>query len=58
MSDQVSEMIKTAGETGVDMTTDLANQIIVEGAVPAGWELSIVYFTFNFNLKITLLHVY
>ena len=54
----MSEMIKTAGETGVDMTTDLANQIIVEGAVPAGWELSIVYFTFNFNLKITLLHVY
>ena len=40
------------------MTTDLANQITVEGAVPAGWELSIVYFTFNFNLKITLLHVY
>ena len=35
------------------MTTDLANQITVEGAVPAGWELSNVYFTFNFNLKIT-----
>ena len=35
----VSEMVKAAGETG-DMVTDLVNQIIVEGAIPAKWECS------------------
>ena len=36
----VSEMVKAAGETGADMVTDLVNQIIVEGAIPAKWECS------------------
>lgn len=26
-------------ETGIDMITDLVNQILVEGAMPADWEL-------------------
>ena len=34
----VSEMVKTAGEAGVDMITDPLYQIIV-GGVPAEWEL-------------------
>ena len=29
----VSEMVKTAGETGVDMIADLVKQIIVEGVI-------------------------
>ena len=29
----VSEMLKAAGEAGVDMIPDLVNQIIVEGVV-------------------------
>ena len=34
-TDFVSEMVTTAGETGVDIITDLVNQIIVEGGTPA-----------------------
>ena len=37
----VSEMVKTTGEAGVDMITDLANQIIV-GVIPVEWELSTI----------------
>ena len=37
----VSEMIVAVGEAGVDMITDLVNQIIVE-VIPAECELSIV----------------
>ena len=33
-------MVKAARETGADMVTDLVNQIIVEGAIPAKWECS------------------
>ena len=38
----VSEMIVAVGEAGVDMITDLVNQIIVEEVIPAECELSIV----------------
>ena len=31
----VSEMVSTEGEAGVDVITDLVNQIIVEGVIPA-----------------------
>ena len=36
----VQEMVKAAGKAGVDIITGLANQIIIQGAVPAKWELS------------------
>ena len=35
----VSEIVKAAGETEVDMITDLINQIIVEGVISVEWEL-------------------
>ena len=38
----VSEMVKAAGEVEVNMIIDLVNQIIVEGFIPAEWELSTV----------------
>ena len=38
----VSEMVKTAGETGVDMITDLINQIFVERVIAAEWELNTI----------------
>ena len=34
-SSVVSEMVKAAGEAGFDMITNLKNQIIVEGDIPA-----------------------
>ena len=34
----VSEMVKAAGETRVDMITELVNEIIVR-VIPAEWEL-------------------
>ena len=38
-SDVVSEMIKAAGEVGVDMITDPVNLIVVVGCIRAAWEL-------------------
>ena len=38
----VSEIAKKAGEVGVDMITDLVNQIIVEGVIPVEWKLSTI----------------
>lgn len=38
----VPETVKMTGETGVDTITDLINQIIVEGVLPAEWELSTI----------------
>ena len=35
LSGLLSEMLKTAVEAGVGMITDLVNQIIVEGVIPA-----------------------
>ena len=31
---------QAAGEAGIDMMTDLVNQIVVEGVIRAEWELS------------------
>ena len=42
LSGILSGMIKAAGEAGVDMITDLINQIIVEGIFPEELELSTV----------------
>ena len=36
----VSDMVKAAGEAGVDMIMDQVNKIIVEGVIPAEWELN------------------
>ena len=38
----VAEMIRAAGEPGIEMISDLLNQIIREGVVPAEWELSTI----------------
>ena len=35
-------MVKALEEAVVDMITDLVNQIVKEGVVPAEWELSTV----------------
>ena len=35
----MTEIVKTTWEAGLDMITDLVNQIIVEGVIPAEWEL-------------------
>ena len=35
----VSKILKVAEEAEVDMVTDLLNQIIVEGFIPANWKL-------------------
>ena len=35
-------MVKAAGEVGVDIITDLVNQVIVEGVILAEWELSTI----------------
>ena len=33
-------MVEAVGEVGVDMITDLVNQIMVQEDIPAEWELS------------------
>ena len=38
----LSEMVKATGKAGVGMITDLLNQIIIEGVIPAEWKLSTV----------------
>ena len=37
----VSEMVKAAGEAGIDLISDLVHQIIVEGVVEE-WELALL----------------
>ena len=37
----VAEMLKAAGETGIEMITNLTNQI-VRGVIPADWDLSTI----------------
>ena len=43
----MSETVKAAGEAGIDMNTDLVYQIIVEGVIPAEWELSTIVNSFE-----------
>ena len=38
----VSKMVKAAGETGVDMITELVNQIVVERLIPSKWEFGTI----------------
>ena len=38
----VSDMLKAAGEPGVDMITSLVNQSTVERVIPAEWELTTI----------------
>ena len=38
----LSEMVKATGKAGVGMITDLLNQIIIEGVIPAEWKLRTV----------------
>ena len=42
LSGLLSEILKTAVEAGVGMITDLVNQIIVEGVIPAEKKLSTI----------------
>ena len=42
----LSEMVKVAWVAGVYIITDVVNQIIVEGVIPAEWKLSTIA---NFN---------
>ena len=42
LSGVVSEMVKSAGETGVDILTDLINQTILEGAIPAEGDIALL----------------
>lgn len=39
-SSVVSEMVKRAREVGVDVISDLVNQILVKGVIPTEWKLS------------------
>lgn len=38
----MSEKIKTVGEARVEKITDLLNQIILEGVIPAEWTVDII----------------
>ena len=42
LSGVVSEMVKLAGETGVDILTDLINQTILEGVIPAEGDIALL----------------
>ena len=39
-SEVVGEMLKAAGKRGIKRLTELCNQVVREGAIPRGWELS------------------
>ena len=41
-SDLVSEVVKAAGEAIVIITSNLVDKTIVEGLIPAKWELSTI----------------
>lgn len=42
LSGVVSGMVKSAGETGVDILTDLINQTILEGVIPAEGDIALL----------------
>ena len=42
LSGVVSEMVTSAGETGVDILTDLINQTILEGVIPAEGDIALL----------------
>ena len=43
-------MVRSTEEAGIDVITDLVNQIILERFIPSGWELSSVVNCFNINM--------
>ena len=38
----VAEMLKAAGDTGIDLMTDLCNTIVAEKTIPTKWDTSII----------------
>ena len=38
----VSELVKSGGDTGIDMITDLTKKIKLEGVLPSEFELSTI----------------
>ena len=38
----VAEMLKAAGETGIEMITNMTNRIVRKGVIPADWDLSTI----------------
>ena len=42
LSAVVSEMVTSAGETGVDILTDLINQTILEGVIPVEGDIALL----------------
>ena len=42
MSDIVAEMVKASGDTGIELITSLANQIMKDGVIPQDWQSSVI----------------
>ena len=42
LSGVVSEMVNSAGETGVDILTGLINQTVLEGVIPAEGDIALL----------------
>lgn len=42
LSSLVLKIVRAAGEAGVEMITNLVNQIVVEKAITAEWEFSTI----------------
>ena len=42
MSAIVAEMVKASGDTGIELITSLANQIMKDGVIPQDWQSSVI----------------
>ena len=42
MSDIVAEMVKASGDTGIELITSLANQIMKDSVIPQDWQSSVI----------------
>ena len=42
MSGIVAEMVKASGDTGIELITSLANQIMKDGVIPQDWQSSVI----------------
>lgn len=42
MSGVVAELRKASGYTGSELTTNIANQIIMDSAIPSNWQSSVI----------------
>ena len=38
----VAEMVKASGDTGIELITSLANQIMKDGVIPQDWQSSVI----------------